>query len=122
MSLDFSQITEGGLFSDNRGTVAFVNDFDLSPIKRMYVISHPNTDIIRAWRGHKIERKWFFCTKGVFEIKVIEIDNWDNPAKDLLIKSHILNANKTQILAVREGCCTAIRALPGHWAFGGLRP
>jgi dTDP-4-dehydrorhamnose 3,5-epimerase-like enzyme len=111
MTDDFSQITEGSLFSDNRGAIAFVNDFDLSPIKRFYRISHPNTAIIRAWQGHKIERKWFYCTKGSFEIKVIEIDNWDNPSKELTIKSHILSGDKSQILSVQKGCCTAIRAL-----------
>jgi dTDP-4-dehydrorhamnose 3,5-epimerase-like enzyme len=111
MTNDFSQITEGSLFSDNRGTIAFVNDFDLSPIKRFYRISHPNTDIIRAWQGHKIERKWFYCVKGTFEIKVIKIDNWDVPSKELNINTYILNSNNTQILAIKEGCCTAIRAL-----------
>jgi dTDP-4-dehydrorhamnose 3,5-epimerase-like enzyme len=111
MTNDFSQITEGSLFSDNRGTIAFANDFDLSPIKRFYRISHPNTDIIRAWQGHKIERKWFYCVKGTFEIKVIKIDNWDVPSKELNINTYILNSNNTQILAIKEGCCTAIRAL-----------
>jgi dTDP-4-dehydrorhamnose 3,5-epimerase-like enzyme len=111
MSGNFSQITEGGLFSDERGTIAFVNDFDLSPIKRFYRISHPNTSIIRAWQGHKIERKWFHCTKGAFEIKVIKIDSWANPSKDLLIENYILRADTSQILAVTEGCVTGIRAL-----------
>ncbi len=111
MTDDFSQITEGGLFSDERGTIAFANDFDLSPIKRFYFITHPDTNIIRAWQGHKIERKWFFCTKGAFEIKVIKIDDWINPSKNLLINNHILTAHKSQVLAVTEGCCTAIRAL-----------
>lgn len=111
MSADFSQITEGGFFSDNRGTIAFVNDFDLFPIKRFYLITHPNTAIIRAWQGHKIERKWFYCTKGSFEIKVIKIDNWTHPSKNLIIKSHIINVDKSQVLAVQKGCCTAIRAL-----------
>jgi dTDP-4-dehydrorhamnose 3,5-epimerase len=111
INLDFSQITEGGHFSDDRGTIAFVNDFNLSPIKRFYLISHPNTAIIRAWQGHKIERKWFFCTKGSFEIKVVKIDNWEAPSKDLNIKSYILDANKSQVLAVNIGYCTAIRAL-----------
>jgi dTDP-4-dehydrorhamnose 3,5-epimerase-like enzyme len=111
MTNDFSQITEGSLFSDNRGTIAFANDFDLAPIKRFYRISHPNTDIVRAWQGHKIERKWFYCVKGAFEIKVIKIDNWDNPSKELPIKNHILRDDNTQILAIQKGCCTAIRAL-----------
>jgi dTDP-4-dehydrorhamnose 3,5-epimerase-like enzyme len=114
MNDNFSQITEGSLFLDERGSIAFANDFNLSPIKRFYFITHPNTDVIRAWQGHKIERKWFYCTKGAFEIQVVKIDDWDSPSKDLLIKKYILNANKTQILNVHAGCCTAIRALENN--------
>ena len=96
---------------DSRGTIAFANDFDLSPIKRFYLITHPDTTIIRAWQGHKIERKWFYCTKGAFEIKVVQIDNWDNPSKELSIKNHILSSDKSHVLAVEKNCCTGIRAL-----------
>lgn len=114
MNNNFSQITEGGLFSDNRGTVAFVNDFNLAAVKRFYLINHPDTAIIRAWQGHKIERKWFYCTHGSFEIKVVQIDDWAHPAKDLIIESYILNTEKSQVLAVAEGCCTGIRALENN--------
>ena len=111
MEDNFSYITEGGVYSDNRGAVAFVNDFNLAPVKRFYLITHPNTDIVRAWQGHKIERKWFYCTKGSFEIKVVKIDDWANPSKELVIESYILTATKSQVLAVSEGCATGIRAM-----------
>ena len=111
MEGNFSYMTEGGMFSDNRGTVSFVNDFNLAPVKRFYLITHPDTDIVRAWQGHKIECKWFYCTKGSFEIKVVEIDDWVNPSKELVIESYILTANKSQVLAVAEGYATGIRAL-----------
>jgi dTDP-4-dehydrorhamnose 3,5-epimerase-like enzyme len=111
MDDNFSLITEGGLFSDTRGTVSFVNDFNLAPVKRFYLISHPNTDIVRAWQGHKIERKWFYCIQGSFEVKVVKIDDWVHPSKELIIQSYVLTANKSQVLTVTEGCATGIRAL-----------
>ena len=101
----------GEFHEDSRGNVAFVNDFNLAPVKRFYLITHPNTDIVRAWQGHKKECKWFYCTKGSFEIKIIEIDDWALPSKELAIESYILAATKNQILAVTEGYATGIRAL-----------
>ena len=46
-------IIDGAVHNDHRGTVAFVNDFDMSPIKRMYTITHPSTTVVRAWQAHK---------------------------------------------------------------------
>lgn len=105
------KLIKGGLHEDARGIISFVNDFDFSPVKRFYLITHPNTDIVRAWQGHKIECKWFYCTKGSFEIKVVKIDDWTNPSKELMIESYILTATKSQVLAVTEGYATGIRAL-----------
>ena len=101
----------GEFHEHSRGNVAFVNDFNLAPVKRFYLITHPNTDIVRAWQGHKIECKWFYCTKGSFEIKIVKIDDWALPSKELAIESYILAATKNQILAVTEGYATGIRAL-----------
>lgn len=105
------KLITGGFHEDARGKVAFVNDFNLAPVKRFYLITHPDTDIVRAWQGHKIECKWFYCTKGCFEIKVVKIDDWANPSKELVIESYLLTATKSQVLAVSEGCATGIRAL-----------
>jgi dTDP-4-dehydrorhamnose 3,5-epimerase-like enzyme len=82
----------------------------LTPIKRFYQITHPNTDIVRAWQGHKLEGKWFYCTKGTFEIKVVEIDDWKNPSIDLQIQTHLLSSQNSQVLTVLKGCATSIRA------------
>jgi dTDP-4-dehydrorhamnose 3,5-epimerase len=111
MEATVTHIIDGGHFSDNRGTVAFVNDFNLIPVKRFYCITHPNTTIVRAWQGHQIESKWFYCTKGSFEIKVIKIDNWHSPSKNLTIQTYVLTATQSQVLAVATGCATGIRAL-----------
>ncbi len=51
---------KGGRHIDERGTLTFFNNFDMSPVKRFYVIDHPDTTIVRAWQGHKVEQKWFY--------------------------------------------------------------
>ena len=77
------QLIEGGSFSDERGTLQFVNNFNFKGIKRFYTVSQPNTSVIRAWQGHKIESKYFFVSKGKILISWVKIDNWDNPDKKL---------------------------------------
>src|ERR1035437_9025641 len=92
------KLIKGGLFNDERGTLQFVNDFNFKGIKRFYTISHPDSEIIRAWQGHKIESKYFFVTKGKFLIFWVEIDNWDNPDKKLKVNQQKLSADNPQIL------------------------
>ena len=81
------KIIQGKNHSDYRGEVAFVNDFDFSNIKRFYTITNTSTNQFRAWQGHRLDNKNFYCVAGSFDIYFVKIDNWDNPSKDLKIKN-----------------------------------
>jgi dTDP-4-dehydrorhamnose 3,5-epimerase-like enzyme len=107
-------IIKGNSFTDNRGTINFVNDFHFEGIKRFYTIFHPDTSVIRAWQGHKIETKYFFVTKGKFLICWVEIDNWDKPKKELKVNKEILYADSPQILMVPAGNANGFKALEDH--------
>jgi dTDP-4-dehydrorhamnose 3,5-epimerase-like enzyme len=109
--LEYSKIISGGQFNDDRGTVSFVNDFDMSSIKRFYAIQHPNIEIIRAWQGHKLEQKWFYSIVGSFLINVIQIDDWEDPSIDLVVTSHYLESRNPSVLYVPGGHVTGIIAL-----------
>ena len=85
-------IIEGSEFSDNRGKLIFNNSFDLSSIKRIYLIENRSTSTIRAWQGHKIEQRWFSAVRGSFAIFLIKIDNWDNPNKYINPQKFILSS------------------------------
>lgn len=65
-------IIKGNSHTDSRGTVRFVNDFDMSRVVRMYCIE-PQMGVIRAWQGHKKETKWFFVAKGSFLVKTVDM-------------------------------------------------
>ncbi len=107
-------IIKGNSFTDARGTINFVNDFHFEGIKRFYSITHPDISVIRAWQGHKTETKYFFVTKGQFLICWVEIDNWDNPRKDLKVNKEILRADHSQILSIAAGHANGFKALePG---------
>ena len=50
------KIVKGKAFKDDRGQLKFNNLFNLSLIKRIYLIENKK-DIIRGWQGHKIEQR-----------------------------------------------------------------
>jgi len=105
------QLISGGNHSDSRGTLRFNNDFNATDIKRIYTIENNSTEFIRGWQGHAIERRWFSAINGKFEIKLIRIDNWKNPAKKTSYSSFIIDDVKLDILAVPKGYISSIQAL-----------
>ncbi len=105
------KLIKGGSHSDNRGAVTYNNDLDMSSIKRMYTIQNKNTQFIRAWQGHAIEKRWFSVVQGSFEIKLIQIDNWKTPTKNLEVFSRILNDENFDVLCVPAGYVSSILAL-----------
>lgn len=109
--VDVDKVILGGQYMDERGTISFVNDFDMTVIKRFYILQHPDINIVRAWQGHKIENKWFYCVAGIFIINVIKIDNWDEPASILQVESFVLNVESPKVLVVPGGHVTGIKAL-----------
>ena len=84
-------LINGGFFEDQRGKLDFVNDFDLSEIKRMYFTTNKELNTFRGWQGHKVESRWFFCVRGKFEVKLVEIDDWETPSDNLEPKVYILD-------------------------------
>lgn len=104
------QLIEGGIFTDDRGTIRFVNDFDLDVVKRFYIIDHPQISVTRAWQGHKLEQKWFYVIRGSFTIMVVQPDDWQTPNHDLPVTTYLLTAEKSQILHLPGGIANGIKA------------
>jgi len=75
-------VIEGNIHQDERGVVRFVNDFDMEKVVRMYCIE-PKLGVIRAWQGHKVERKWFYAAKGRFWVKTVEMDSLNKEVFEL---------------------------------------
>ncbi len=104
-------IIEGGFFKDDRGSLSFVNDFNFGAIERFYVISNSDAKPLRAWQGHKLDEKNFFCVQGSFQISCVLIDNWENPSPNLPIESFVINASQSKIIRIPAGYANAILSL-----------
>lgn len=108
--MDVPKIIKGGKHVDKRGQLEFFNSFDMSEIKRVYFTTHFDIQKVRAWQGHKIESRWFHCVKGRFSIKLVRIDNWENPSKSLEIIEFELSDHNQQVLYVPRGFVNGFKA------------
>ncbi|RZK43801.1 MAG: sugar epimerase [Pedobacter sp.] len=107
-------LINGGEHVDQRGSIKFFNDFDMREVKRFYCIQNKDTSVVRAWRGHKIEQRWFTVIEGEFLIRFVKIDDWAAPSKDLHLGEFTLSANHNQVLHMPAGYATWIEAKKEH--------
>lgn len=105
------KIIEGGKFSDYRGSISYVNDFSFEDIERFYIISNSKANPIRAWQGHKLDAKNFYCLSGCFKIHFVKIDNWENPSKDLFVETVYVSESESKIVHIPAGYANAIESL-----------
>ena len=104
-------IFKGEKYTDTRGTLSFANDFDLSNVKRMYTIFHPDKNIVRAWQGHERESKWFRCIFGSFVVAWKKIDDFNNPNDLPLAEFSILKDDEPSVLFIPPGYANGLKAL-----------
>ena len=100
-----------GNHKDERGILNFNNDFDMSQVKRMYLIENVDTFFKRRWQGHKIEQRWFSATIGKFKIEIIKIHDWENPPKKIEKITFEISCENTDVLHLPAGYITSIQSL-----------
>lgn len=103
----------GGIAKDARGQIRYVNDFDMSLVKRFYIIQNADTELKRGWRGHQTEQRWFYVLSGSFEMDVVQIDDWNSPSNNLPVEHLTIKDTDLSVLHVPTGYATAFRALEG---------
>jgi dTDP-4-dehydrorhamnose 3,5-epimerase-like enzyme len=107
----YPKLIKGGIHTDWRGQISFVNDMKFDAVSRFYIISNSKECPLRAWQGHKIENKYFYCIQGVVKVHYVKIDNWERPSKNLKVESVVLSTNESNILYIPEGYANAIESL-----------
>jgi dTDP-4-dehydrorhamnose 3,5-epimerase len=68
------KIINGGVATDDRGSVRFVNEFNFDGVKRFYQVQNHRAGFIRAWHGHHKEGKYVYVAKGTAIIGAVPID------------------------------------------------
>lgn len=89
-----------GKHVDGRGTLTHFNGLPFGCIKRFYVIEQSPENDVRAWQGHKIEKKWFVPLDGAFKIVLIEPDDWTTPSVNLETTECILRADQPEVCCI----------------------
>lgn len=105
------QIIQGNIHEDERGKLFYANEFDLSDIRRYYIIEHPDVKVVRAWQAHQKEQKWFQVISGSFLVAVVQPDDWEKPSEELEVKKIVLTANENQILHIPGNFANGFKAL-----------
>jgi len=105
------KIIYGDFHKDARGIVTFFNHFIMDSVKRMYIIEPSDKYDIRAWQGHRYERKWFYPLVGNFDVRLIKPLNWDNPNKVSETFKFTLESNSNEILHIPGGFINGFRGL-----------
>ncbi len=108
---ELPQLIEGGIATDDRGSVSFVNQFNFSQVKRFYVVQNRKAGIVRAWHGHKYEAKYAYITSGSALVGAVAIDDWKNPSKKMKVHKFLLSSKKPAVLYIPKGYVNGFKSL-----------
>ena len=102
MKSSASELIQGGVHADDRGSLRFCNDFDMSAVRRFYTIANSAEEPVRGWIGHRRETKWFFPLKGVttIDVEAMEDSRAETPRRR---EEFVLEAGKPSVLKVEPG-------------------
>jgi dTDP-4-dehydrorhamnose 3,5-epimerase len=104
-------LLRGGSAVDDRGSVAFVNDLKLGDFRRFYIVSNHAPGLVRAWHGHRFERKAVIVVSGAALVCAVEIDDWNSPSPDLPIHRHVLSERNPSALLIPAGYANGFMSL-----------
>jgi dTDP-4-dehydrorhamnose 3,5-epimerase-like enzyme len=111
MTDELPELIRGGLAVDDRGRLAFANDFDLSACRRFYIVENFSPHTVRAWHAHRQERKWVMVIAGAALACCVAIDDWEAPAKDAEVHRFVLDASLPALLAIPAGYANGAMSL-----------
>jgi len=107
-----TKVINGGLATDDRGTVRFVNDFNFENVKRFYQVQNHRRGFVRAWHGHRFEGKYVYVAKGSALVSAVPLDMMTNNDIDQTKVFKItLSSNNPKILYIPPGYANGFKSL-----------
>ena len=104
-------VFQGNKIFDDRGSLGFINGFDVSDFKRFYLIENHSVNFIRAWHGHLKETKAIIMVKGEALVCAVELDDTTNPNKDNEVTRVVLSATSPSALYIPAGYANGFMTL-----------
>ncbi len=101
----------GQLAVDDRGEVGFVNEFDLSRIRRFYTVTNHRKGFVRAFHGHRAEEKYVTAVTGAVLVACVAVDDWQNPSRDLPVHRFVLSEKSPAVLHIPAGYANGFMSL-----------
>jgi dTDP-4-dehydrorhamnose 3,5-epimerase-like enzyme len=108
---ELPKLIRGGVAADDRGRVAFVNDFSPAASQRFYIVENYAVGTVRAWHAHRRERKWVMAIAGAALACCVAIDDWDEPSKDAEVHRFTLDAATPAVLEIPAGYANGAMSL-----------
>lgn len=99
-----TNLITGGIATDDRGSVRFVNDFDFSGVKRFYQVQNHERGFIRAWHGHRIEGKYVYVAQGSALVGAVNLET-------NVIDKYVLSDKKPTVLWIPGGYANGFKTL-----------
>ena len=117
MKSSASELIQGGIYADARGSLRFCNDFDMSAVRRFYTIANSAECPVRGWIGHKREIKWFFPLKGVTEIVVEPMEDGRAERVDCVEEEEKDSTCSTRLktYTLSGDAPAVLKVPPGNW-------
>jgi len=94
---------EGGIAVDDRGSLGYFNNLDLSSVKRFYHTRNHVPGFVRAWHGHKHESKYLTALSGSILVAVVRVKNWTNPNPNENVDRYVLSSISPTSLFIPGG-------------------
>jgi len=104
-------VFQGNKIFDDRGSLGFINGFNVSEFKRFYLIENHSVNFIRAWHGHLKETKAIIMVKGEALVCAVELDNTTNPNKNNEVTRIVLSATSPSALYIPAGYANGFMTL-----------
>lgn len=104
MNNEKSELIQGGLAVDDRGSVTFVNDFNFEGVKRFYQVENHQRGFIRAWHGHKKEGKYVYVVQGTALVGVVNMITEE-------VSKFVLSSKSPKILWIPAGNYNGFKSL-----------
>lgn len=111
---DKPYLIKGGLASDDRGVVRFVNGFDFAGVRRFYVLENWQAGFVRAWHGHLREAKWVTVVRGAALVCAVPITLGVDNAPMLCtmgVEKFLLSEHQPAVLCIPPGFANGSMAL-----------